>query len=119
MKTDIIEADVLCIGGGPTGLMAAIRAAELGAKVVVADKCNTLHSGSGKTWHSMLRTGGLRWTRSSQAGIVRWERKGEHSRDLLRDGVLSERGRRPPSRPHPDFTAHGRTSARDMGSPKN
>ncbi|MFC1868018.1 FAD-binding protein [Thermodesulfobacteriota bacterium] len=47
MESDMIETDVLCIGGGPTGLMAAIRASELGARVVVADKCNTLHSGSG------------------------------------------------------------------------
>ncbi len=42
-----IEADVLCIGGGIAGLMAAIRAAELGAKVVVAEKGNTLTSGAG------------------------------------------------------------------------
>ena len=42
-----IEADVLCIGGGIAGLMAAIRAAELGAKVVVAEKGNTLSSGAG------------------------------------------------------------------------
>jgi succinate dehydrogenase/fumarate reductase flavoprotein subunit len=42
-----VSSDILCIGGGPSGLMAAIRASELGAKVVVADKGNTLHSGNG------------------------------------------------------------------------
>jgi succinate dehydrogenase/fumarate reductase flavoprotein subunit len=42
-----IEADVLVVGGGIAGLMAAIRAAEMGAKVVVADKGNTLTSGAG------------------------------------------------------------------------
>ncbi|MDP2917021.1 MAG: FAD-binding protein, partial [Dehalococcoidia bacterium] len=47
METQRIEADVLCVGGGIAGLMAAIRAGELGAKVVVADKSNTLHSGKG------------------------------------------------------------------------
>ena len=36
MKTERVEADVLCVGGGIAGLMAAIRASELGAKVVVA-----------------------------------------------------------------------------------
>jgi succinate dehydrogenase/fumarate reductase flavoprotein subunit len=41
-----LKADVLCIGGGPAGLMAAIRAAELGSSVIVADKSNTLYSGS-------------------------------------------------------------------------
>ncbi len=44
---DVIEADVLCVGGGIAGLMAAIRAGELGASVIVADKGNTLRSGSG------------------------------------------------------------------------
>ena len=44
-----VEADVLCIGGGIAGLMAAIRAAEVGAKVVVAEKANTMFSGSGAT----------------------------------------------------------------------
>jgi len=43
----VVSADVLCIGGGPAGLMAAIRAGELGAKVVLADKGNTKRSGSG------------------------------------------------------------------------
>ncbi len=47
LPKEVVQADVLCIGGGPAGLMAAIRASELGAKVVVADKGNTLHSGSG------------------------------------------------------------------------
>jgi succinate dehydrogenase/fumarate reductase flavoprotein subunit len=46
-KEEIIKADVLCIGGGIAGLMAAIRASELGAQVVVADKANTLASGAG------------------------------------------------------------------------
>lgn len=47
MRKEIVEADVLCIGGGIAGLMAAIRASELGAKVVVAEKGNTLRSGAG------------------------------------------------------------------------
>lgn len=46
-SVDIIEADLLCVGGGIAGLMAAIRASELGAKVVVAEKGNTLTSGAG------------------------------------------------------------------------
>jgi succinate dehydrogenase/fumarate reductase flavoprotein subunit len=49
MKVDTVEADVLCVGGGIAGLMAAIRASELGAKVIVAEKGNTLRSGSGAT----------------------------------------------------------------------
>lgn len=49
MDREVIEADVLCVGGGPAGLMAAIRASDLGAKVVVAEKGNTLRSGAGAT----------------------------------------------------------------------
>jgi len=45
---EIIQTDVLCIGGGIAGLMAAIRARELGAEVIVAEKGNTLHSGRGR-----------------------------------------------------------------------
>jgi succinate dehydrogenase/fumarate reductase flavoprotein subunit len=45
MEQKIIETDVLCIGGGIAGLMAAIRASDLGAKVVIAEKANTLRSG--------------------------------------------------------------------------
>jgi succinate dehydrogenase/fumarate reductase flavoprotein subunit len=47
MKVEMMEADVLCVGGGIGGLMAAIRAAELGTKVIVAEKANTLRSGGG------------------------------------------------------------------------
>ncbi|MDP6428512.1 MAG: FAD-binding protein [Rhodospirillales bacterium] len=46
-RMETIEADVLVVGGGIAGLMAAIRAAEMGAKVVLADKGNTLTSGAG------------------------------------------------------------------------
>ena len=42
MKEETVESDVLCIGGGIAGLMAAIRAGEKGRKVVVAEKANTL-----------------------------------------------------------------------------
>ena len=48
MKEQVVKTDVLCIGGGIAGLMAAIRAAEAGAKVVIAEKCNALHSGRGR-----------------------------------------------------------------------
>ncbi|MEE0509735.1 MAG: FAD-binding protein [Peptococcaceae bacterium] len=44
-----IECDVLVIGGGIGGLMAAIAAADEGASVIVAEKANTLRSGSGAT----------------------------------------------------------------------
>lgn len=47
MQEEKLTCDVLCIGGGIAGLMAAIRASEAGASVVVAEKSNTLRSGSG------------------------------------------------------------------------
>jgi succinate dehydrogenase/fumarate reductase flavoprotein subunit len=46
-KEKRIETDVLCVGGGIAGLMAAIRAAECGSRVLVAEKANALYSGSG------------------------------------------------------------------------
>lgn len=55
MTHEIMEADVLVIGGGPAGLMAAIHAGELGAKVIVADKANTMRSGSGATGNDHFR----------------------------------------------------------------
>ena len=47
MREETIETDVLCVGGGIAGLMAAIRAAEKGARVTLAEKANTLRSGAG------------------------------------------------------------------------
>ncbi len=47
--TKIIETDVLVIGGGIGGMMAAIGAAKKGTKVIVAEKANTKRSGSGAT----------------------------------------------------------------------
>jgi len=44
-----IEVDVLVVGGGIGGLMAAINAAKNGARVIVAEKANTKRSGSGAT----------------------------------------------------------------------
>jgi predicted flavoprotein YhiN len=37
-----LKTDVLVIGGGPSGLMAAIAVAETGAKVTLVDKGNKL-----------------------------------------------------------------------------
>jgi succinate dehydrogenase/fumarate reductase flavoprotein subunit len=42
-----IDTDVLCVGGGIAGLMAAIRAAECHARVLIVEKGNVLYSGSG------------------------------------------------------------------------
>ena len=47
LNQDIIQADVLVVGGGIAGLMAAINARAHGAEVVVAEKANTKRSGSG------------------------------------------------------------------------
>ena len=45
-----IEADVVIVGGGIGGAMAAIAASEGGAKrVVVLEKCHVKRSGSGAT----------------------------------------------------------------------
>ena len=46
---EVIETDVLVVGGGIAGLMAAINAADQGVRVVVAEKANTKRSGSGAT----------------------------------------------------------------------
>ena len=48
IKKEVIEADVLVMGGGIGGLMAAISAADQGVNVVVAEKANTKRSGSGR-----------------------------------------------------------------------
>jgi len=53
---EIIKTDVLCVGGGIAGLMAAIRAGELGAKVVVAEKGNPLYSGCGRMGNDHFET---------------------------------------------------------------
>ena len=44
-----LSCDVAIIGGGIAGLMAAIAAADKGAKVVLLDKANTRRSGAGAT----------------------------------------------------------------------
>jgi len=49
IKSQILEGDVLVVGGGIGGLMAAIAAADSGAKVILADKGDTRRSGSGAT----------------------------------------------------------------------
>lgn len=41
------ETDFLCIGGGIAGLMAAIRAADLGLQCTIVEKANVKRSGSG------------------------------------------------------------------------
>jgi len=50
-----IECDVLVVGGGIGGLMAAISAADGGAKVVLAEKANSKRSGSGATGNDHFR----------------------------------------------------------------
>ncbi len=49
MKEELVEADVLCIGGGIAGLMAGIRAGELGATVIIVEKGNINASGLGRS----------------------------------------------------------------------
>ncbi len=49
MTEEVVEADVLCVGGGIAGLMAAIRAGESGASVVVVEKGNVRYSGCGRS----------------------------------------------------------------------
>lgn len=46
---DILDCDVLVVGGGIGGLCAAIAATEAGAKTIVLEKANSRRSGSGAT----------------------------------------------------------------------
>ena len=52
---NVYEADVLVVGGGVAGLMAAIAAAEKGARVLVAEKADSRRSGSGATGNDHFR----------------------------------------------------------------
>lgn len=58
----IDEADICVLGGSPTGVFAAVRAARLGAKVVIVEKNN--HFGGVAsitcTWHTLQNTEGTR-----------------------------------------------------------
>ena len=45
IEKNIQDCDVLIVGGGIAGLMAAIAAASQGAKVVIAEKANSRRSG--------------------------------------------------------------------------
>jgi len=56
MQEELVECDVLCAGGGIAGLMAAIRASELGAKVVIAEKGNVAYSGCGRSGNDHFET---------------------------------------------------------------
>jgi succinate dehydrogenase/fumarate reductase flavoprotein subunit len=56
MEEQLVECDVLCIGGGIAGTMAAIRAAELGANVVIAEKGNARYSGCGRSGNDHFET---------------------------------------------------------------
>jgi len=49
LEQTVVESDVLVIGGGLAGCMAAIRAREMGAEVVVAEKADTRRSGCAST----------------------------------------------------------------------
>ena len=73
----------------------------------------------GQTWHSMLRAGGLRWTGAAQDDMGLSEREWLEALSLLRNNVLSEKGRSSPSRSHLDFycLAHGRRSAGYLSAP--
>lgn len=55
MTGETVVSDILVVGGGPAGLMAAIRACEMGARVTVADKANTVRSGAGATGNDHFR----------------------------------------------------------------
>jgi succinate dehydrogenase/fumarate reductase flavoprotein subunit len=48
LETEKVTTDVLCVGGGIAGLMAAIRACDRGAAVVIAEKGATKYSGAGR-----------------------------------------------------------------------
>lgn len=56
----VYDADVCILGGSCTGVFAAIRAARLGAKVVLVEKLNclggTATAGLVNVWHSLLDT---------------------------------------------------------------
>ena len=49
LDKEIVETDVLVLGGGLAGCMAAIKASESGLKVTMAEKANTKRSGSTAT----------------------------------------------------------------------
>jgi succinate dehydrogenase/fumarate reductase flavoprotein subunit len=48
-EVETIETDVLVVGGGIAGCMAAIKAAEHDVEVLIAEKANTEHSGAAAT----------------------------------------------------------------------
>lgn len=56
MLEEVVKCDVLCAGGGIAGLMAAVRARELGANVIIAEKGNVNYSGCGRCGNDHFET---------------------------------------------------------------
>ena len=103
------HADVLVIGGGIAGMAAALRAAELGADVVLVDDGPELGGSaarrrSGRRGRGAGREGARRRDRGARAGgrdrLVRRARAG-----LVRQHAASDPGRRPHHRDRLDRAA--------------
>jgi succinate dehydrogenase/fumarate reductase flavoprotein subunit len=67
-----IEADVIVLGGGPSGMMAAISAAQNGASVILVDKSHCKRSGGGSGVDHWLTTPNPASTINAEE-CVKWE----------------------------------------------
>ena len=63
------HADVLVVGGGPAGLMAALRAGQAGARVIIADEQNELGGSLLASRHSIDGTPAAEWLRNMLASL--------------------------------------------------
>jgi adenylylsulfate reductase subunit A len=74
MREDVVASDVLIIGGGIAGCVAAIRAAESGASVVLVDKARSVRrsgdSGRGLAFLTTYLDLGEEW--DTPAAFARW-----------------------------------------------
>ncbi|MFK8022075.1 MAG: sarcosine oxidase subunit alpha family protein [Pseudomonadales bacterium] len=64
------HADVLVVGGGPAGLMAALRAGQAGARVIIADEQNELGGSLLASGHSIDGVPATDWLRETLASLA-------------------------------------------------
>lgn len=89
------EADICVVGGGCTGVFAAVRAARLGARVAIIEKQNCFGgvatAGGVNIWHSLYSTDGGRQIIGglTQEVIERLARRGAVTGDVREAGVFA------------------------------